>query len=348
MKYGEVAFVAFFIAGCVCCRADNARFCIHVVDERTGLPLSGMRFRGVFIERFLRWENAVIDHDFTGETNQKGDYAAAGKTNCGEAGFRLCGNNGFYDTKFVKVPFDLSGGKPMPIFQWWRPDNQVVTVELQRVEHPIPLWVKNAKLKMKPEEAAGYDGTNAVWRYDLMVGDWLPPAGQGKVPDLVVAGNYRFDGMVDGVSKFSCYEYSHSIEFPGKGNGVFENLVQPQIGIKVRRAPESGYERSVKGSFGRKKILYGVNIFPKLYSDEDANRCYVFRVRSRYDEKGNLVEAYYGKIYGDFSFKRLWDVGGQQPVFLYYLNPTSLDRNLEWDMKNNLCPNSGSLGQLQP
>jgi hypothetical protein len=223
MKYGEVAFVAFFIAGCVCCRADNARFCIHVVDERTGLPLSGMRFRGVFIERFLRWENAVIDHDFTGETNQKGDYAAAGKTNCGEAGFRLCGNNGFYDTKFVKVPFDLSGGKPMPIFQWWRPDNQVVTVELQRVEHPIPLWVKNAKLKMKPEEAAGYDGTNAVWRYDLMVGDWLPPAGQGKVPDLVVAGNYRFDGMVDGVSKFSCYEYSHSVEFPGKGNGVFES-----------------------------------------------------------------------------------------------------------------------------
>ena len=34
--------------------------------------------------------------------------------------------------------------------------------------------------------------------------------------------------------------------------------------------------------------------------------------------------------------------------FRYYLNPNPLDRNLEWDMKTNLCPNPGSLGQLQP
>ena len=27
--------------------------------------------------------------------------------------------------------------------------------------------------------------------------------------------------------------------------------------------------------------------------------------------------------------------------FLYYLSPTPDDRNLEWDMKNNLCPNPG-------
>ena len=26
------------------------------------------------------------------------------------------------------------------------------------------------------------------------------------------------------------------------------------------------------------------------------------------------------------------------------LNPTPLDRNLEWDMKNNLCPNPGNVG----
>ena len=34
--------------------------------------------------------------------------------------------------------------------------------------------------------------------------------------------------------------------------------------------------------------------------------------------------------------RRLLDV-----EFLYYLNLTPLDRNLEWDMKTNLCPNPG-------
>ena len=32
----------------------------------------------------------------------------------------------------------------------------------------------------------------------------------------------------------------------------------------------------------------------------------------------------------------------------YYLNPTPLDRNLEWDMRNNLYPNPGSLGERRP
>ena len=36
------------------------------------------------------------------------------------------------------------------------------------------------------------------------------------------------------------------------------------------------------------------------------------------------------------------------PSFMYYLNPTSLDRNLEWDMKTNLCPNPGPLSYPMP
>ncbi len=34
--------------------------------------------------------------------------------------------------------------------------------------------------------------------------------------------------------------------------------------------------------------------------------------------------------------------------FLYCLNPTPLDRNLEWDMKTNLCPDPGNLGERRP
>ena len=34
--------------------------------------------------------------------------------------------------------------------------------------------------------------------------------------------------------------------------------------------------------------------------------------------------------------------------FLYYLNPTPLDRNFEWGVKTNLCPDSGNLGERRP
>ena len=61
------------------------------------------------------------------------------------------------------------------------------------------------------------------------------------------------------------------------------------------------------------------------------------------DDNGNVKSAYYGKIYGDFNMQ---DIDGVE--FLYYLNPILNDRNLEWDMKNNLCPNPGNIGQLQP
>ena len=80
----------------------------------------------------------------------------------------------------------------------------------------------------------------------------------------------------------------------------------------------------------------GPVIYPEYYTESDDDCCYCFRVRSRYDGRGNLIEAYYGKIYGDFRFRGT-DKGFHGANFLYYLNPTSLDRNLEWDMKNNLC-----------
>ena len=92
----------------------------------------------------------------------------------------------------------------------------------------------------------------------------------------------------------------------------------------------------------------GPNIFPKYYDEYDKNRCYYFRIRSKFDDKGNLIEAYYGKVYGDFKIGAHIDIGLDVVKFLYYLNPTPNDRNLEWDMKTNLCPNPGKIGQFQP
>ena len=54
---------------------------------------------------------------------------------------------------------------------------------------------------------------------------------------------------------------------------------------------------------------------------------------------------YNGEIYGDWNFLSPSSHGG---VIFYYLNRNSNDRNLEWDMKNNLCPNPGGTWAPKP
>ena len=65
----------------------------------------------------------------------------------------------------------------------------------------------------------------------------------------------------------------------------------------------------------------------KLIFDYDENRIYLFRVRTIIDDRGNILSAQYGKIYGDFM------------QFSYYLNLTPNDRNVEFDPKQNLLRN---------
>ena len=65
----------------------------------------------------------------------------------------------------------------------------------------------------------------------------------------------------------------------------------------------------------------------KLYMDERL---------SRYQSPFKVEEG---------EFPQLSLIGAK---FLYYLNPKSLDRNLEWDMKTNLCPTAGKHESRQP
>lgn len=335
--------------------ADNARFQVCAVDERTAAPLAGKNIEGVFLERFQRWENATVDHEFEGETNGKGMYAATGRTNCGEAVFRLHKNQGFYDTSRVKVPFDRAGGKPVPLFQWWKPDNQVVTVRLQRVEHPIPLFVKRVKLRDYERGIGGFDGTNSVLRFDLMKGDWLPPYGKGEVADmtisstLVIKGRERFRFEPGRYDWLYFYELRNNCSL-SESDGISELMANSKDGIKIRSASNELAQFGIVRKLGKKRMLEsnGMDWYCERFDDRDNDRCYTFRIRTRRNDKGELVEAYYGKIYGDFEFEGDDKKGLIGVKFLYYLNPKSLDRNLEWDMKTNLCPTAGKHESQQP
>jgi hypothetical protein len=127
--------------------------------------------------------------------------------------------------------------------------------------------------------------------------------------------------------------------------------IEKNAGIKIRKAQENLVSSEIVNNRGMRKIInpkFRNEWHCEYYSNFKESNCYQFRIRSKYDEKGDLKEAYYGKIYGDFEIEGDDKKGLTRISFLYYLNPNPLDRNLEWDMKNNLCPNPGSLSQPMP
>ena len=351
MRYVIFALAMFSFVRCM---ADNARFRICAVDERTAIPLPEMKVKAVFVDHFLRWENATVDHEIDGRTDLNGRYVATGNTNCGKAGFCFRANDGFYDTRFIWVPFDANG-KPMPLLQWWKPDNQVVTVRLQRVEHPIPLSVKRVELRDYERGIGGFDGTNSVLRFDLMRGDWLPPYGKGEVADMIISSIVRLTGSEsrflpqEGTwGKLQFFDLAVNVSL-NEGDFLKAVTTNPHDGIRIRMAEENGADNRCTRVMGKRKVVdrHG-DWHCERFNDMVAERCYTFRIRTRRNDKGELVEAYYGKIYGDFEFEGDDKKGLIGVKFLYYLNPKPLDRNLEWDMKTNLCPTAGKHESQQP
>ena len=309
-----------------------ARFSVVVIDEHSKNPIEGVPIIGCFTSRYMRWDDkASVDDVQSGETDKKGCCKFLGKTNTGEACTRVRGYAGYYDSEILHIPYtntDCVVRQPI-----WKPDNVVVTLILQRVEHPIPLFVKMARLKVEPNKILDNESKFA---YDLVASAWLPPFGNGKHADIEFTCLPR-ERLPDGNNGFggTAHRYKNSIQvaFPGQDNGIC-GMPSTTLTLKVREAPLDGYGAD---------LTVWKQLSCDLQRDEglDKDRNFCFRIRTRRNEEGKIIESYYGKIYGDFEVRQKYD--GDIPSiigvkFLYYLNPNSLDRNLEYKTGSNLNP----------
>ena len=328
---------------------DTVNFSAIVLDDITGNPLANVSVgAGFTMDAGPVWENRFkYDHkQFITDAN--GVCKISGKSNCGKAGCYIRQPpQGFYKP----VCGSSLRFKGKSFFGVWQPDNLVVTLRLDRVEKPIPLFVKRVELTNFRKGIGGFDGTNSVVRYDLMKGDWLAPYGKGETADLefkavleIKGKERKFRYASRKVEDVLFYELATDISPCSTNDALSKVQIKEDAGLKIRIVNDDFSSRQIVRSQGKRKIIRPK--FPnewdcEYYSNYNKSQCYKFRVRSRYDEKGNLKEAYYGKIYGDFEIQGDEKRGITSISFLYYLNPTSLDRNLEWDMKNNLCLEPG-------
>ena len=328
--------VALAVAGAT--GAEVARIGAVVLDAETRRPLAGVEMKGHFAldNGWQAWKGGASPNLVTVRTDGDGRCTASARTNKGVAGWHVMSvPEGYYRPAHGGwFTFERKG-----LLGNWAPDNLVSTVLVQRVRRPIPLVAKvlrTRNARLPPLAADG--GMAGRLAYDLVRGDWLPPAGRGETADVEFVRRPVRGPEPD--------RRDVAMRFPGEGNGIVEMHVPDYAVPQIRTAPENGYgaELAFSGFFDKDG---------QVVRQEYAGRNFCFRIRTRRDAEGRLVGGFYGKVYGGIAFTDATDPETGAHEFLsvprmgYFLNPAPLDRNLEWDRRTVLVWSAGA-GRLEP
>jgi hypothetical protein len=278
---------------------------VRVLDENQK-PVPAVTVSFVFEDRVTHQPAKV-----SGQTDNDGQFTGEG--GFGPAGFG--GNiskDGYYDSgapipKFSQID---------PVTNHWLPWNQTYTTVLRPIVNPVAMYAKTGWFDIPViDQPCGFD---------LEKGDWVAPYGTGSVSDFVFTLKRRYVGLEDFLVKIEL-RFSNPLdgiqpaELPASGR--YSTFKWP------REAPENGYQSTLI-SRSEGKPNYGITESAK---DIDV---YFFRVRT-VEQNGRIVSACYGKINGGIAVAPMHSKTCKVQL-TYYLNPTSLDRNLEWDPKRNL------------
>jgi len=204
----------------------------------------------------------------------------------------------------------------------WQPWNQTVDVVLKPIGVGVPMYAKKVSWKTSIPE------NNKPIGYDLEIGDWVAPYGKGITSDLMFTLERHFTSVTQD------FNATLKLTFPNDGDGI-QSVRSDSSGSALRiprLAPENGYESKLVLQMYREggKPIVGV------LADTDQN--YFFRVRTKRDDRGNIVSVRYGKIQGGIG----WDIFHSptaQIQFTYYLNSKPNSRNTEFDPQGNQFKN---------
>jgi hypothetical protein len=267
-------------------------------------------------------ENANVTLAF-GNASVKGTTDAAGLF----AGEDPCGVAGI-GSRIQKDGYYLSSA-PIPKFteldtnlNRWRPWNETFVTILRPITKPVALYAKRVQTDIPV--------LGRPCGYDLEAGDWVTPYGKGKRNDLVFSIRKSVNDMRN-------FDAQGEMTFANPRDGMLAASMAETGKTSVfaweRQAPEDGYgqtshlQNTWMSATGGKPIL--------SFKNPDREwEGYFFRVRT-VEQDGRIVSANYGKIGGGIEIEPR-DSTTCMIVFTYYFNPTSQDRNLEWDPKSNL------------
>jgi hypothetical protein len=194
--------------------------------------------------------------------------------------------------------------------------------------------------KLKPVPMYAYQFSRAIpvegeeIGIDLLKADWVAPHGKGEVADVMV----NMASSPDSGPTITYGEFAW--RFPRAGDGMVRvplDECHPNSDfIMPRYAPNGGYIAEWKAKRTRGERTWLGETQPD--GPEFDSAPYFFRIRSRLNEKGQVVEALYGKItkpQGSITWRSIYQDRPARVNFTYHVNPDGT-RNLEYDPERNL------------
>jgi hypothetical protein len=290
---------------------SEARLTVRVVDE-DARPLAGADVLVTFelpkYQRGIWGSSNMLTKE--GKSSEEGTFSVSAKTG-NYAGY-AAGAPGYYKSRgTVEFKIDKQGRL--------EPWNPTVILKLKKIVKPIPMYARRLETEIPLiDQAVGFD---------LIESDWVAPHGRGKSSDIM----FRITKRVDSFTDFGA---ELVVAFSNVGDGIA--LMPPSIkaGSELcssHTGPDKGYASSLS-------FLQGNSKERGQYGMDDKAENYFFRVRTVLDERGDVVSALYGKIYGRIEFFPV-SYKAAKIRFTYYLNPVANDRNIESDPKQNLFTN---------
>ena len=253
-------------------------------------------------------------HQITGLTDSNGIFVASHKDKSFGLAFdvKKAGYYSFHQSYEMGWAYQYNATK-------WDP---TIKVLLRKIGKPIPMYARNARIEI-PE-------INKPIGFDLIKNDWVAPYGKGKQSDFIFTAQRRWIDWKD-------FDSSFSLSFSHSGDGLIPVLIPLSQGSELRMsaiAPVEGYTTNIV------KSLSDTPTGGWKHNDREANKDlnYYFRVRTEMDDQGNVTNALYGKIYGDFALDPI-NSKTLLVFFNFYFNPNSNSRNVEFDPKRNLSQN---------
>ncbi|SCZ59908.1 hypothetical protein SAMN03097708_01948 [Thiohalomonas denitrificans] len=276
---------------------------VTVVDE-DGVPVEGVSVRGDFL--------GVVSGDGHVErqvTDEKGYVKLLGRS---FFPVRVkAGKIGYYRSRVEVNTREVVNGKE--VFR-----DREVTIMLREKRNPIPLYaIKYSGEIPVAEEWVGFD---------LQKADWVSPHGKGVSSDFLFRYEGEFAGINDAHGELK-------LRYPNEDDGMQQitRLYSNSSFKTPYEAPVSGYSSKAMKWFQ----AIGYDMDRRLVPNEA--KTYFLRIRTISSEEGEIESALYGKLYGDIQYSLRSLRGGVSSIkFMYYLNPTPNDRNLEFAVGENL------------
>jgi hypothetical protein len=227
------------------------------------------------------------------------------------------GKTGYYSSRGSREGIGLDDDDPA---KW----HQTMTLVLKKKINPVPMYVNRVDIAHNKPPA--FDKPIG---FDLTVGDWIGPYGQGKKPYMFFTWHVDYDTNSVTYGRHG-REEKMTISFPNPGDGIQEFDFPQHVNKRLSEgnewselhfpqlAPTDGYQPELV-----KLSRWNYHHLPNEYDYDHVRKNYLLRVNTVTDGKGRVISAEYGKIYGDFD-----------EALTTYLNPEPDSRELEYNMHN--------------